>query len=94
MPGVPQNAIDRAVAAGHDVPLAGKPVGTIGAPPGAIGGARAQQQLKLVLPPAGVVGRGAMEKFVASGVLARKPTCQFVAVYLKELEAWTQRVSP
>ena len=99
VPGVLQNAIDWASRPGMKSPLAGKPVGIMGASPGGIGGARAQQQLKLVLmstlslvlPHAGVVVGGAKEKFDASGVLVHEPTCQFVAMYLEELEAWTRR---
>jgi chromate reductase len=81
-------------------PLAGKPAGIMGVSTGAIGGARAQQQLKLVLmgtlslvlPHAGVLVGQAMEKFDGSGTLIHEPTRQFVAAYLADLEAWIRRV--
>src|ERR671937_38632 len=47
-PGVLQNAIDWASRPGMKSPLAGKPVAIMSASPGALGGARAAQQLKLV----------------------------------------------
>lgn len=73
-------------------PLAGKPAGIMGASAGAIGAARAQQQLKLVLmstlalvlPHNGVAVGQAKEKFDSSGSLTHEPTRQFVAGYLKE----------
>ena len=101
VPGVLQNAIDWASRPGMTSPLAGKPAGIIGASAGVIGSARGQQQLKLVLmstlalvlPHAGVVVGQAKEKFDAAGTLTHEPTRQFVAAYLKELEAWTRRVA-
>jgi chromate reductase len=101
VPGVLQNAIDWASRPGMKSPLAGKPAGIMGASGGAIGSARGQQQLKLVLlstlslvlPHPGVVVGLAKEKFDASGSLTDQPTRQFVATYLKDLEAWTRRVA-
>src|SRR3954452_10718597 len=49
VPGVLQNAIDWASRPGGKSPFVGKPAALMGASPGAIGTARAQQQLKLVL---------------------------------------------
>src|SRR4051812_12961258 len=100
VPGVLQNAIDWASRPGMRSPLAGKPAGIMGASTSLIGGARAQQQLKLVLigtlslvmPHAGGVVGQAPEKFDASGTLTHEPTRQFVAAYLAALEAWTRRV--
>jgi chromate reductase len=100
VPGVLQNAIDWASRPGLKSPLAGKPAGIIGASTGAIASARAQQQLKLVLmstlalvmPHNGIAVGQAAEKFDAAGVLTHEPTRQFVAAYLKELEAWVQRL--
>ena len=99
VPGVLQNAIDWASRPGNNSPMKGKPAGIMSASTGAIGGARAQQQLKLVLnstlalvvPHPGVVVGQAKEKFDASGSLTHEPTRQFVAAYLTELQAWTQR---
>ena len=101
VPGVLQNAIDWASRPGMTSVLAGKPAGIMGVSGSAIGTARAQQQLKLVLmstlalvlPHAGVVVGNATEKFDASGSLTHEPTRQFVAAYLKELAVWTRRVA-
>ncbi len=101
VPGVLQNAIDWASRPGLKSPLAGKPAGLMGASAGALGSARGQQQLKLVLmstlslvmPHNGVSVGQAKEKFDASGSLTHEPTRQFVAAYLKELDAWTRRVT-
>jgi chromate reductase len=100
VPGVLQNAIDWASRPGMSSVLKGKPVGMMSASPGAIGGARAQQQLKLVLmsalavvmPHAGVVVGQTKEKFDASGSLTHESTRQFLAAYLVDLEAWIGRV--
>jgi len=101
VPGVLQNAIDWASRPGLTSPLAGKPAGIMGASIGVLGTARGQQQLKLVLmstlslvmPHAGVVIGQANEKFDQAGMLTHEPTRQFVAAYLKALEAWTRRVA-
>jgi chromate reductase len=101
VPGVLQNAIDWASRPGLKSPLAGKPVAIMGASGGAIGTARAQQQLKLVLmstlalvmPHAGVLVGQAAIKFDASGALVHEPTRQFVAKFLIDLEAWVRRVA-
>ena len=101
VPGVLQNAIDWASRPGLKSPLAGKPVAIMGASAGAIGTARAQQQLKLVLmstlalvmPHAGVLVAHASDKFDASGALVHEPTRQFLAKFLKDLEAWVRRFS-
>jgi len=100
-PGVLQNAVDWASRPAMKSPLAGKPVGIMGAATGAIGTARAQQQLKmvlmatlaLVLPHAGVLVGQAAEKFSESGLLVHEPTRRFLAQFLRDLEAWTERVS-
>jgi chromate reductase len=101
VPGVLQNAIDWASRPGLKSPLAGKPVAIMGASGGAIGTARAQEQLKLVLmstlalvmPHAGVLVGQAAIKFDASGALVHEPTRQFVAQCLSDLEAWARRVA-
>ncbi|HET6229530.1 MAG TPA: NAD(P)H-dependent oxidoreductase [Longimicrobiaceae bacterium] len=101
VPGVLQNAIDWASRPGGKSPLAGKPVGMMGASPGAIGSARAQQQLKIVLfstlshlmPHAGIVVYMAGEKFDAYGKLTFEPTRKFITAYLQQLDAWTRRMS-
>ena len=101
VPGVLQNAIDWISRPGGKSVLKDKPVAIIGASTGAIGSARAQQQLKLVLmstlslvlPHPGVVVGLAMEKFDGSGTLTHEHTRRFVAAFLRDLEAWTARVT-
>jgi chromate reductase, NAD(P)H dehydrogenase (quinone) len=102
VPGVLQNAIDWVSRPAMKSPLVNKPVAIIGASPGAIGGARGQQQLKLVListlalvmPHPGVVVGQAPEKFDASGALVHEPTRMFLAAFLEDLETWVHRVAP
>src|SRR5690349_8347531 len=82
VPGVLQNAIDWISRPAMRSPLAGKPAAIIGSSPGALGAARAQQQLKLVLmstlaqvlPHPGVSVGMVAEKFDASGRLVHEPT--------------------
>jgi chromate reductase len=101
VPGVLQNAIDWVSRPAGKSPLAGKPVAIMGASTGALGAARAQQQLKLVLlstlaalmPHAGVTVGQAKEKFDAAGRLVHEPTRQFLAGMLRELEVWARRMS-
>jgi chromate reductase len=100
VPGVLQNAIDWVSRPAGKSPLAGKPVAIMGASTGALGAARAQQQLKLVLlstlaalmPHAGVAVGQAKEKFDAAGRLTHEPTRQFLAGMLRELDAWARRM--
>jgi chromate reductase, NAD(P)H dehydrogenase (quinone) len=99
VPGVLQNAIDWVSRPGLTSPLAAKPVAIMGASTGAVGTARAQQQLKLVLmstlalvmPHTGVLVGLAAQKFDASGALVHEPTRQFIAAFLLELDKWTHR---
>jgi chromate reductase len=99
VPGVLQNAIDWASRPGLASPLSGKPVAIMGASTGAVGTARCQQQLKLVLmstlalvmPHAGVLVGLAPQKFDPSGELVHEPTRQFIAAFLLDLEKWTHR---
>ena len=66
---------------------------------GAVGTARCQQQLKLVLmstlalvmPHAGVLIGLAPQKFDTSGELVHEPTRQFIAAFLLDLEKWMHR---
>src|SRR4051794_140605 len=100
VPGVLQNAIDWASRPGNRSVFVGKPVAIMGASTGAVGSARAQQQLKLVLmstlalvlPHPGVVVGQAKEKFDEAGALTHEPTRQFIAAFLQALDAWTHRV--
>ncbi len=99
IPGVLQNAIDWASRPAMKSPLAGKPVGIMGASPGALGAVRAQQQLKLVLlatlaavmPHPGVAVGQVAEKFDNSGTLVHEPTRQFLAAFLGDLAQWSRR---
>jgi chromate reductase len=99
IPGVLQNALDWASRPAGKSPLAAKPAGIMGAATGAIGTARAQQQLKLVLfatlavvlPHPGVVIGQAQEKFDAEGKLVHAPTRDFLQNFLHDLRDWTLR---
>lgn len=101
LPGVLTTALDWASRPARRSPLAGKPVGMVGAASGVIGTARAQEHLKLVLdatlslvlPHPGVLVGRAAEKFDAEGRLVDGPTRQFLTAYLEDLAAWTHRVS-
>lgn len=99
IPGVLQNAIDWASRPAMKSPLAGKPVGIMGASPGALGAVRAQQQLKLVLlatlaavmPHPGVTVGQVAEKFDTAGTLVHEPTRQFLTAFLQDLAQWSRR---
>jgi chromate reductase len=101
VPGVLQNAIDWASRPGGRSPMAGKPAAIMGASPGAIGTARAQQQLKLVLfatlavvmPHAGVVVGQAADKFDTSGHLIHQPTREFLRSFVRDLGYWALRIA-
>ncbi len=98
IPGVLQNAIDWASRPARRSPLAGKPVAMMSASPGAIGGARAQEQLKLVLlstlalvmPHPGVLVGKATQKFDETGRLIDEPTRRFLRQFLEDFRIWTQ----
>ncbi|AHG88306.1 NADPH-dependent FMN reductase [Gemmatirosa kalamazoonensis] len=100
VPGVLQNAIDWVSRPAMRSPLAGKPVAIMGASPGALGAARAQQQLKLVLmstlahvlPHPGVSVAMVAEKFDAAGELVHEPTRQFLAAFLAQFSTWIRQV--
>ena len=100
VPGVLQNAIDWISRPAMKSPLAEKPAAIMGVSPGALGAARAQQQLKLVLmatlaqvlPHPGVSVGLVAEKFDAEGRLVHEPTRQFVSAYLAAFDTWVRRV--
>lgn len=95
MSGVLKNAIDWASRPGLESVLAGKPVAIMGASPGAIGTARAQQALKLtllstlskVMPHPGVLVNRASEKF-EQGRLVHEETRSFLGEFLEDLSGW------
>jgi chromate reductase len=100
VPGVLQNAIDWASRPGGKSVFVGKPTAIMGASPGAIGTARAQQQLKLVLmstlalvmPHPGMVVGQVAEKISPEGALVHEPTRKFLEAFLRDLRDWTLRV--
>lgn len=95
IPGVLKNAIDWASRPARRSVLRDKPAGIMGASTGAVGSARAQEQVKLaltaplcrVMPHPGVLVAEADEKF-EDGELAHEPTRRHVRSYLSDLEAW------
>ncbi len=99
IPGVLQNALDWASRPAGKSPLAGKPTAIMGAATGAIGTARAQQILKIVLfatlavvlPHPGVIIGQAQEKFDGEGRLVHAPTRNFLQSFLQDLHDWTLR---
>ena len=102
IPGVLKNAIDWASRPAGRSPLREKPVAVMGASPGGIGTARAQQHLQsvllstlaLLLPHPGVAVGRAREKFGEGdeGPLVHEATRGFLRSFLGDLEAWTRRV--
>lgn len=101
IPGVLQNALDWASRPARRSPLAGKPVAVMGASPGTIGAARAQEQLKLVLlstlahvmPHPGVLVGGARGKFDDAGRLTHEATQAFLVNFLEDLYAFVAQLS-
>ncbi len=95
VPGVLKNAIDWASRPAAETPFARKPVAITGASQGAVGTARAQQHLRLVLASNGalvlpgpeVLVARCQEKFDASGALADEPTRKHLARLLEALAA-------
>jgi chromate reductase len=93
VPGVLQNAIDWASRPAMSSPLRGKPVGIMGVSMGAIGAARATQQLKLVLqatlahvmPHAGVSIGMVQNKVDSAGLLVDEASRTFLESFLQEL---------
>ncbi len=99
VPGVTKNAVDWASRPPRDAPLGGKPVGIIGASPGATGSARGQSQLRQAfeftnsygMPQPEILVFRAHEKFDAAGKLTDPPTRDHLAAYMVALEAWVRR---
>jgi len=102
IPGVLKNAIDWVSRPAFRSPLAGKPVGVMGAASGLFGAVRAQDQLKVVLGSTlalvmnhrGVAVGNARDRFDEAGRLTDERTQQAVTAYLEALAAWTRRVQP
>lgn len=100
VPGVLKNAIDWASRPPGVTPLNGKLAGIIGASPGIIGTARAQQQLRqafaftntlAMLQPEVLVGR-AHEKFDRDGRLSDEATRTFLRQFLETFHGWATRM--
>ena len=100
IPGVLKNALDWASRPPKDSPLAGKPVGLMGASGGGSGTMRSQLALRqvfvftgcLVLPKPEVYVTRAPEKFV-DGRLEDERTREHLARFLESLGAWVRRLS-
>jgi chromate reductase, NAD(P)H dehydrogenase (quinone) len=96
VPGVLKNAIDWISRPPGDAALRGKPVGVLGASPGAVGTARAQFHLRgvlanlnaIVMPQPSVVVAGAAQKFDAAGRLTDEETRKHVRAYLEAFARW------
>jgi len=100
VPGVLKNAIDWASRPPGRAPLNGKLAAIVGASPGVIGTARAQQQLRqtfaftntlAMLQPEVLVGR-AHEKFDRNGRLSDDGTRTFLRQYLETFQGWATRM--
>ena len=100
VPGVLKNAIDWASRPAGRAPLNGKVAGIVGASPGIIGTARAQQQLRqafaftntlAMLQPEVLVGR-AHEKFDRDGRLSDEATRTFLRQFLETFHEWATRM--
>jgi len=99
VPGVMKNAVDWASRPPRNSALYAKPVGIIGASPGATGSARGQSQLRqafeftnsFCMPQPEVLVFRAHEKFDANGELIDEKTAAFLVAYLEAFKAWAQR---
>jgi chromate reductase len=99
VPGVMKNAIDWASRPPRGAALDAKPVGIIGASPGATGSARGQSQLRQAfeftnsycMPQPEILVFRAHEKIDADGNLTDQPTRDFLAKYLTAFAAWVRR---
>ncbi|HUH13876.1 MAG TPA: NAD(P)H-dependent oxidoreductase [Longimicrobiales bacterium] len=100
VPGVLQNAIDWVSRPAGRSPLKGKPVAIMGASQGAVGTARAQQKLTLVLlstfayimPHPGILVANAGDRFDEEGRLTHEPTRKLLGSFLEQLAEWTARM--
>src|ERR671938_987449 len=101
MPGVLKNAIDWASRPYGDNPFDGKPVATMSASIGMLGGARAQYHLRqmfvfLNMYPINrpeVMVPFAQDKFNANGKLVDDNTKRFLGQLLENLTKWTRKLA-
>lgn len=99
VPGVIKNAVDWASRPPRDAALSGKPVGIMGASPGAVGTARGQSQLRQAfeftnsycMPQPEVLVSRVTDKFDENGNLTDQPTREFLQRYLIALHDWIVR---
>ncbi len=100
--GVLKNAIDHASRPAYRSPFAGKPTGVMSASMGGIGGARAQQHLKVILlgmgaevfPFAELAVPAAHNKVEGTGAEMRitdADTRAFIADFAKNFVAWAEK---
>ncbi|TVP77733.1 MAG: NAD(P)H-dependent oxidoreductase [Gemmatimonadales bacterium] len=97
--GVLKNAVDWGSRPPRDAPLAGKPVGIVGATPGMGGTARAQDQLRQSLKSVGahcmpkpeVLVPRAHQKFDEEGILTDSGTRDHLERFLAAFVQWVQR---
>jgi chromate reductase len=102
VPGVMKNAIDWASRPPRTAALDRKPVGIIGASPGATGSARGQSQLRqafeftnsYAMPQPEMVVFRAHEKFDDQGQLTDEATAKYLSAYLIAFAAWVRRFKP
>ncbi len=100
VPGVLKNVIDWVSRPAMRSPLAHKPVGIIGASLGALGTARAQEQLKTIMlatlsilfPHPGVLVGGAAKKF-EDGQLVDDATIAFLSDYMEQFSTWLSKTA-
>lgn len=98
--GVLKNAIDWLSRPGGRGVIQGTPAGMMGASPGAVGTARAQQHLKQILLgmacpvfPWAEFCMGAAHQRVVEGQLTDAKTGEFLDSYVRGFEDWLQRIS-
>ena len=99
VPAVTKNAIDWTSRPPREAPLNAKPVGIIGASPGATGSARGQSQLRQAfeftnsycMPQPEILVFRAHEKFDAEGNLTDETTRTYLAKYMAALGDWVRR---
>jgi chromate reductase len=100
VPGVLKNAIDWASRPPREAPMRGKPIGVMGATPGAWGTVRAQLALRqsfiftesLCMIRPEVLVSHARDKFDAQSELTDPPTREFVRALVASLADWTRRL--
>jgi chromate reductase, NAD(P)H dehydrogenase (quinone) len=101
VPGVLKNVIDWISRPPGDAALRGKPVGILGATPGATGTARAQMHLRtilvnlnaIVMPQPAVLIARAQEKFDAAGRLTDDETAKHIRTFLSAFAQWIALIS-